>query len=284
MADPQHPNPTNQPTQPSVSASTATPHRTVKERPAVVFLSGVVGAFVAGITTWIFLSNYIDSRVRGVLTDMKNRDELPRGPQGLPGPRGPEPIPNLPVGSVIPWPAPITAGTPLPQDWMLCDGTELPTAGNEKLFTVINTTWGGSSHAFRLPDLRGVFLRGADLGAGQDPDGATRQLGSTQQALIGDHKHKIAHTHTHGDLRVAGGRSPGTNEIMFQFKGKEDIGGMTYRMYPKSSDERNDRTEVEPIAVVGTTGSTSADSTGVDSTSTESRPVNKAINFIIKVR
>ena len=43
-----------------------------------------------------------------------------------------------------------------PDGWALCDGSLLPIAGNEALFTLIGTTYGGDGDStFALPDLRG---------------------------------------------------------------------------------------------------------------------------------
>jgi microcystin-dependent protein len=43
-----------------------------------------------------------------------------------------------------------------PQDWAMCDGQVLAIAGNEALFQLIGTTYGGDgTTTFALPDLRG---------------------------------------------------------------------------------------------------------------------------------
>lgn len=48
------------------------------------------------------------------------------------------------------------AGTFAPAGWSFCDGSLLPISGNETLFQLIGTTWGGDGQStFRLPDLRG---------------------------------------------------------------------------------------------------------------------------------
>jgi microcystin-dependent protein len=48
------------------------------------------------------------------------------------------------------------AGNFAPQGWAFCDGTELPISGNEVLFTLIGTTYGGDgTTTFALPELRG---------------------------------------------------------------------------------------------------------------------------------
>jgi len=48
------------------------------------------------------------------------------------------------------------AGTFAPAGWMDCDGQLLPISGNETLFQLIGTTYGGDGQStFALPDLRG---------------------------------------------------------------------------------------------------------------------------------
>lgn len=43
-----------------------------------------------------------------------------------------------------------------PQDWVLCDGRALTITGNEALYSLIGTTYGGDGRTnFNVPDLRG---------------------------------------------------------------------------------------------------------------------------------
>ena len=47
------------------------------------------------------------------------------------------------------------AGPFVPLNWAFCDGTQLSISGNETLFQLIGTTYGGNgSSTFALPDLR----------------------------------------------------------------------------------------------------------------------------------
>lgn len=48
------------------------------------------------------------------------------------------------------------AGNFAPAGWMFCEGQLLPISGNETLFNLIGTTYGGDGEStFALPDLRG---------------------------------------------------------------------------------------------------------------------------------
>ena len=90
-----------------------------------------------------------------------------------------------------------------PSGWLVCNGAEYAIADYGDLYGVISTTWGaltngsggaGSTH-FRVPDLRGEFLRGFDNGQGNDPDAASRTggdaVGSSQGNMVRNHVHWI---------------------------------------------------------------------------------------------
>jgi microcystin-dependent protein len=59
-----------------------------------------------------------------------------------------------------------------PSGWLLCDGMQLNGLAYAALYQAIGTAYGGdlTSQSFRLPDLRGQFLRGVDGSASHDPD------------------------------------------------------------------------------------------------------------------
>ncbi|MDD4921881.1 MAG: tail fiber protein [Bacteroidales bacterium] len=51
------------------------------------------------------------------------------------------------------------AGNYAPQDWALCDGSQINISGNESLFSLIGTTYGGDGvNNFKLPDLKGRLM------------------------------------------------------------------------------------------------------------------------------
>lgn len=89
--------------------------------------------------------------------------------------------------------------------WMLCDGRKLSAAQYPELFAVLGclygcVTDGQGNQEFYIPDYRGLFLRGADEGAGMDPDVSSRMLpnqsgtgsavGSLQCDALQTHQHQ----------------------------------------------------------------------------------------------
>ncbi len=105
---------------------------------------------------------------------------------------------GVPVGTVVPFAGPESM---IPDGWLKCDGSLLNTADYPQLFNVIGYSWGGSNGQFRLPDLRGAFLRGVDDGSGKDPDADSRYalnggntgntVGSYQDGEIQSHNHYV---------------------------------------------------------------------------------------------
>lgn len=86
------------------------------------------------------------------------------------------------------------AGNYAPQGWALCDGSLLPISGNEALFSLLGTSYGGDGVSqFALPDLRGR----APIGQGTGPGLSARALGEK----LGEETHCLgtaempAHTH-----------------------------------------------------------------------------------------
>lgn len=80
---------------------------------------------------------------------------------------------GFPAGMIVPF-----AGdtNKIPQGWILCDGREISRTAYSDLLDAIGIAWGPGNgvSTFNVPDLRGAFLRGVDLGAGRDPDAASR--------------------------------------------------------------------------------------------------------------
>jgi hypothetical protein len=65
------------------------------------------------------------------------------------------------------------AASAVPDGWLLCDGRPIQKSDTRysRLYTAIGTAWGEpDANSFRIPDLRGLFLRGVDADAKRDPE------------------------------------------------------------------------------------------------------------------
>lgn len=69
--------------------------------------------------------------------------------------------------------------------WLICDGTEISRSTYHDLYSIIGIIYGSGDGAttFNLPDLRGEFIRGLDLGRNVDTG---RTIGSAQNDAIRD--------------------------------------------------------------------------------------------------
>ena len=172
---------------------------------------------------------------------------------------------GVPVGTIVPFAGP---DTNIPSGWLLCNGAVLNATSNPQyaqLFAAIGTSWGGSGvTSFNVPDLRGMFLRGLNKETtGTD---ANRTLGSLQLGAIQSHSHG-------GTTNPAGNHAHNYNDpYIGSFNIQSNLAGDT-------------RTKEFPTSNGGTT-TTNGDHTHAFTTDSsggpETRPVNKAVNYIIK--
>lgn len=90
------------------------------------------------------------------------------------------------------------SGDYAPENYLICQGQELPIRDYEALFTLIGTTYGGNGReSFKLPDLRSRI----PLGYGQGPNLSNRSLGQAagRETVTLATANLPAHTHvTHG--------------------------------------------------------------------------------------
>lgn len=116
-------------------------------------------------------------------------------------------IDGSPIGSII-----AHSTTTPPSGYLYCDGSYVSTTAYAALFAVTGHRYStytvtGTPSVFQLPDLRGMFLRGA-LGNlnSRDPD-ANRVVGSTQTDTMQGHYHSSLHTDflTRATNETAGG-------------------------------------------------------------------------------
>ncbi|PBQ33421.1 hypothetical protein CNR22_17090 [Sphingobacteriaceae bacterium] len=115
---------------------------------------------------------------------------------------------GVPAGAIMAY-----GGTVIPTGWTLCDGTTLSRTTYSVLFAAIGTAWGvgNGTTTFNVPDMRGMFLRGVDGAASNDPDASSRtatnsgnagnNVGSKQADEFESHTHSISNV---GSTTLAG--------------------------------------------------------------------------------
>ncbi len=150
------------------------------------------------------------------------------------------------------------------QGWLYCDGSEYDCAEYWLLYGVIGDSFGGDkdTKTFRVPDLRGRFARGVDDGTGRDPDAASRKA-SAKGGNTGDHVGTIEtdafQGHEHDYLTTMVSPSP-------QFQPGE-APPLIQNPVPQAT------TSIEPDGAHGE-----------PRVASETRPVNLALNYLIRYR
>jgi hypothetical protein len=161
------------------------------------------------------------------------------------------------------------------------------------LFSVIGTTYGvgDSLTTFAVPDLRGVFVRGFDNGRGLDP---LRAFGTQQADAFKSHNHSgntglFNATHTHAFSGTTAVDSPDHTHSYtklgtgFVFSGTVTGNDAAARNTAAAANTGGASTR-HTHTYSGTTSSGGSDHshTIASDGQTETRPVNVAMNYIIK--
>lgn len=168
----------------------------------------------------------------------------------------------------------------VPQGWMICDGRSLNKYDYSELFNVIAHTFGKEGNDyFKIPDLRGRFIRGWDPNATIDPQ--RRHLGTYQEDAIQSHDHSFYskrvslsssgdHSHTAKATRISidQGMLSSVKVVQWLSSSGDDTGGTT-----SNGDHTHElKLNGNPISQANNAR-----------TSTETRPKNCALLFCIKV-
>jgi microcystin-dependent protein len=122
-----------------------------------------------------------------------------------------------PPGSIMAFAGPTNK---TPAGWLLCDGKAVSSTAYPRLYAAIEKAWGDGSFDsndvaenppdpatdFNLPDLRGLFLRGASLNSTsaltKDPDAASRtslRPGGKSGNAVGSFQADHFKSHNHGN-------------------------------------------------------------------------------------
>ena len=161
----------------------------------------------------------------------------------------------VPTGVILPYGA-----SSAPTGFLICNGNAENRSTYSALFAVIGTSFGAGngSSTFNLPDCRGKFLRGFDNGAGNDPDASSRTggdaVGSTQGHAFAAHTHAV----NYSDLNPSGTTSVDTANEGWPY----NAGGDSWANQGETDTGRSVTT--------------------VSTGSNETRPINVAVQYIIK--
>jgi microcystin-dependent protein len=176
----------------------------------------------------------------------------------------------LPVGCIVAFAGSFTGL----REWRLCDGKSVSKDAFPELFDAIGTNWGGDGNPnFNLPDLRGLFLRGVDGGSGIDKDIVSRtaiKTGGSTQASVGSFQTDDFREHNHQPSAITE-----NNRIFWSAPrpGAEwksgFAGGDAFADSGALGVSRNSMTVIVTEQNRG---------------GKETRPVNAAVNYIVRVK
>lgn len=157
-----------------------------------------------------------------------------------------------------------------PDGWMLCNGQSIP-PGFE--YEQMRTLASVAGHSGKLPDLRGMFLRGANLNrdtVNGDNDWRSRIAGSSIQK-IGSVQTDALQGHWHNS--VIYNWTQGSNEIGINGGGDRKT---TYRNLPSTL------VATDAVEALDNTGKSKG--LGIPRISSETRPKNVGIQWLIRVK
>ena len=148
-----------------------------------------------------------------------------------------EPVNAVPVGAVNTF-----AMNVAPTGWLACDGSTVSRTTYSSLFAVVGTTYGSGdgSTTFKVPDLRGEFVRGWDDGRGVD---SGRSFGSAQADEF------EAHYHVGGFAGVNSSGSFGASSVGTAGNLNEQLGLSTIN-HPNTSTVGGSETRPRNIALL----------------------------------
>jgi microcystin-dependent protein len=180
-------------------------------------------------------------------------------------------VQGVPSGAVF-----CIAVASVPSGYLECNGAAVSRTTYAALFAVIGTQYGSTNSTnFKVPDLRGEFVRGFDNGRGVD---SGRSVASSQSAQNQSHNHSAsatstagAHSHSLNYQRkhVEDTGSAAITDIRRE-GGDGDGGSQTFTNDTTSGFMNNATVSVSTSVSIGNQGS-------------EARPRNIAMMYVIKV-
>ena len=178
-------------------------------------------------------------------------------------------VQGVPSGAVF-----CIAVATVPSGYLECNGNAVSRSTYAALFAIIGTTYGAGngSSTFNLPDLRGEFIRGYDNGRGVD---SGRSIFDPQGHQFGQHNHNVSASSSSSVT------DPGHQHSMSVgfFNSLSSGGALAFRDAGTSNRINNASTGIS----VSTSTSISQSNRGGTENSSETRPRNIAMMYVIKV-
>jgi microcystin-dependent protein len=167
---------------------------------------------------------------------------------------------GCPIGGGFMW---FGLPTKIPANCKICDNSTLAIADYAKLNENLGGAWGTSGGNLNIPDLRGRFPRGVDGGVGNDPDRATR----TAPNAGGNAGDAVGTVQDSAQQRVTGSAAG--------FRAAFDTVAGAFALSPFTNNYGT--------GTGGSSGRVVFDNATVARTSTEDRPRNANVYFVIRV-
>ena len=184
-------------------------------------------------------------------------------------------VAGVPTGSVF-----CMAVATVPSGYLECNGQTLSRTTYAALFNIIGTQYGApSGSTFKVPDLRGEFIRGFDNGRNVDP---SRSIGTLQGDDNKLHNHGIDFNTQNHTLTGTVANISETYEVSGTASGVFSKGAGSGQRTPITSDTSGAGSfsfnGTHAHHVIGAT-----QNSGGDGITGESRPSNIAMMYIIKI-
>jgi microcystin-dependent protein len=160
-----------------------------------------------------------------------------------------------------------------PQGAYECNGQSISRTTDARLFGIIGTAYGAADPStFKVPDMRGQFIRGWSHGSGVDPDAATRT--NRGDGTAGDHvgtkQIDALRTHTHSFDASSLTTASGQNVI------SPDTGSYFGDEFSRAGPDVSEYFRAQQLGIVGSAAVGSSIPAG-----NETRPINVNMMIII---
>lgn len=194
----------------------------------------------------------------------------------------------IPVGAIFAFPS-----ETIPDGYLPCEGQEVSISQYPELYKLIGNTFGGSSKTFNLPDLQGQFVRGLDREGSIDINektGNPREIGDLQEDSLQGHQHSIPSLSTSGN----GSHSHrvfyttykvGSNTFSKNDSPVYEIPIEHYNYHSLGGDPGTDTCGDHSHSIPSTkTGGAENHTYGIVRIGSETRPMNMALIYCIRVK